>query len=117
MRKLTLFLVISACTYTRGDGNIVTKERQIDPFRKLSVESGIDLAGVVGARSLTVTTDANVVDLVETLVDGDTLTVRRKPDSSSDAKVIVFVNNDAFENISASGGNDVNVAASPVATL
>lgn len=122
MRSLTflsaLLFVFSGCGGLVGSGTVVTREREVGAFRKVSVGNGIRLTGVAGPRAVTVSADDNLVDLIETVSEGDTLNVRLKPDTwVSKGTLVVFAHNDVFEAVEASGGSDVKLSPTAIDTL
>jgi len=64
---------------TTGDGKKVTQSRQVGEFKAVRLEGSLDVKVKVGAPlAVSVTIDENLQPLVETLVQGDTLTIRSK---------------------------------------
>ncbi|MBL8911371.1 MAG: DUF2807 domain-containing protein [Archangium sp.] len=113
----SLSLCFSACLGGVGSGKVVTEERSIGSFRKVSVGSGLHLEATAGARKLTLTTDDNVMPIVQTFVANDTLFIQLPP-SSIPPLATVFtaeLSNDVFEGIDASGGCDVRLVATGTA--
>ncbi|MBK7861281.1 MAG: DUF2807 domain-containing protein [Archangiaceae bacterium] len=120
MRPLTLAsLVFFSCGGIVGSGNPVTQAREVEPFRRLVVASGIELTGTVGGRAVSLKADDNVIGLVETVVTADTLTLRVRPDTwlAAHTRIIATVANDAFEGVEASGGSSVRLAMTPISAL
>lgn len=71
-----VFLLGTACTTTRGSGNVVTQEIDVSPFSKLEVSSIFTVRISTGAsEALTVRVDDNVVDRLDVGVHGDTLRI------------------------------------------
>ena len=71
-----LALILVGCGGIEGSGTSVTRAREVEPFHQLSVGSGITVKGSIGPRALSVTADENVIGLLETFVEADTLVIR-----------------------------------------
>ncbi len=121
MRTISALFVVflAACGGVSGNGHEVTRTRDVQAFRRVSVASGIELQGATGARALTVTTDENLFEVLETVVDQDTLKLRLRPGVwlQGPARIKAFASNDVWEAIDASGGSEVRLAATPIDTL
>lgn len=112
---LFLCLALTACQGLVGSGRVVTQDREITPFKRLAVHSGINAVTTNGPRGLTVRTDDNVQSLVETFVQGDTLVVRLQHDTVlMVGRVEATISNDVFEALDASGGSNVTITATPI---
>lgn len=116
MNKLLVsiaLLSLTACYGGVGSGKVVSEERSIGSFRKVSVGSGLTLKATTGERKLTITTDDNVLPIVQTFVANDTLFVQLPPNTIPPLATIFSadLSNDLFEGIDASGGCDVNMVA------
>lgn len=115
---LLLGLFLSGCQGLLGSGNVVTSERDIGSFRKVSIASGIEAKTSNGPRGLTIRTDDNLQSLVETFVEGDTLVVRLPPNTLIGLdRIEASISNDVFEGLHASGGSHVSMTATPVSTF
>jgi len=121
MRPTTLFFVVilAGCGGVSGNGNEVTKTRELEAFKRVSIASGIELHGTVGPRALSVTTDENVFDSIETFVQGETLTMRLKPGLwlQGPTRIKAEVFNEAWEAVDASGGSEVRLSATMTETF
>jgi hypothetical protein len=115
---LLLCLALTACQSVVGNGNVVTSEREVGSFRRISVASGIDVVTTTGPRALTIRTDDNLQSLVETVVQNDTLVVRLEPYTFIGfSRINVELSNDLFEAVEASGGSNVKMTATPIQKL
>lgn len=97
-----------------GNGNVTTTTREVGAFRKLSVGSSLKVTAVQGQRSVVVRADDNLQSLIETTVEGDTLTLRSRAAISANTKLEVDVSNDAFEGLEAEGASVVSMPATPI---
>lgn len=113
---LALALASSACLFPTGSGVVTTTTREVPPFRKVSVASGITVKASPGAREVRVRADDNLQELVLTVVELDTLAIRLPPSTvvGAHAALEVTVANDALEGIEASGGSRAFFTATPV---
>jgi uncharacterized protein YjbI with pentapeptide repeats len=89
-RIITLLLATVALTLVtscfpsgiRGDGVIKTEDRTITDFSKVNVTGAYDVTWTNGKPALTISTDQNLLPLIETVVDGDTLRIESKQNQS-----------------------------------
>ncbi|HSJ83850.1 MAG TPA: DUF2807 domain-containing protein [Acidimicrobiia bacterium] len=94
-----------------GSGEVVSEPREVGDFGSIQVSGGIDLVLTVdgGADpSVTVVYDENLLDRIETVVDGGTLVIRSRGSFSvlSPGRR-VEVTTTTLEELSSSGGSDV----------
>ncbi len=74
-------LPLVACAPIEGDGVPQTETREVTDFDGVGVEGGLRLEVIVGlGQPLTVTTDANLLEHVETVVEDRALLVRPRVD-------------------------------------
>jgi hypothetical protein len=106
MKSLSLYLVISALGLfslsschgcgQRGNGHMVTQEREVAPFTQISVNGvfPVELSQSGDKEWVKVKTDENLQKLVRVRNDGDRLIIETPEDSSisSSAKVQVYIN-------------------------
>ncbi|MCA9608460.1 MAG: DUF2807 domain-containing protein [Myxococcales bacterium] len=79
MHRLSLAaaLLLAACAPIAGDGVAETETRDVSGFDGIGIEGGLRVETVVGVgEPLTVTTDANLLEHVETLVADGALNIR-----------------------------------------
>jgi hypothetical protein len=73
---LAICLLLCACSFVRGSGRLITESREVRGFERVALTGSGDLILTQGEReSLTVQTDANVMQYVVTEVSGGTLTL------------------------------------------
>ncbi len=60
-----------------GNGNVQSESRKLSSFDKISVSAGIDVIYKTGPKSVTVVADENLIELIRTEVEGNTLKVTR----------------------------------------
>lgn len=102
--------VLSACgPAVVGSGRVTDEARAVGAWRTLQVASGIHVSVERGAPGVTVTTDDNLLPLVETFLDGEVLVVRLAPLSAVDTShgIRAVVRGERFEGLRASGGATV----------
>jgi hypothetical protein len=74
---LAALSLLPACAFL-GDGDAVTEEREISSFTRVASTTTVDVEITVddgNAEALSVTCDGNLLDDIETYVDGDTLRI------------------------------------------
>ena len=79
---LTVGFVVTACSATAGSGQLATQPRQVSGF------TSVELTGVgelsidqTGTESLTVSAEDNLLPLLTSRVEGDTLILGKKPNT------------------------------------
>jgi len=104
------------CQAPLGSGTVISQDREVTSFRRLAIGSGISARGAIGTRAVKITSDDNVVPLVQTFVTGETLHVQLKPGVISPlaSTLVADISNDLFEALDASGGADVTLDATTV---
>lgn len=67
----------------KGSGNVISKERKIEPFTQLKINGVFNVMITQGEKeSLTIEADDNLVDLVETVNEGSVLIIKQKKESN-----------------------------------
>ncbi|MER2565429.1 MAG: DUF2807 domain-containing protein [Myxococcaceae bacterium] len=101
-----------------GNGKRVTQAREVPAFSSIEVHSAIEVIATKGDHSVSLTTDENITQYIETLVTDGRLVLRVRPDVDvSFTPVKIEVSNDRFEGISASGASSVTAPATAVPKL
>jgi hypothetical protein len=110
---------LAACQAVVGSGNTTTTNRDLSAFRTIDVASGITATVTPGARAVSIRADDNLQALIETFVQGDTLTVRVRPGTllTSHGPLEAAIVNDVLEGMEASGGARVSGPLTPVPAL
>jgi hypothetical protein len=112
--NLPLFLLFTACNgAVFGDGHLQSESRTVSVFRSVSIASGFQALVTVGDPAITVRADENLLPLIETFVDGNSLVVRVQPDTvvMGVTGLEVAVSNPVVEGIDGSGGAVINATA------
>lgn len=93
----------------KGNGKIVTKNRMVSSYHKISLEGSIDIIiDQNGQEGITIETDENIQDLVVTDVnDGKLKITYKKNISPNPTKMIVHVSCKELHAISSSGSGDI----------
>jgi hypothetical protein len=116
------FLFFTSCgtTTIKGSGNIVTESRSVSGYTALSFSCAGDLNITQGdTESLSITTDDNLMEYIETSVQGDTLLIEVSDGVSLDPSEgidfdisVIDLNNIAFSGAGSIEADSLNVAAS-----
>ena len=88
-----------------GNGKPISQTREVGTYRKVEVGGGIHVTFTKGPRSVVVTADDNLIDLVETSIRDESLVVRLKGFVNDTKGISVAVSNDVLEGLSLSGGS------------
>lgn len=120
MKKLILFLVVlavagSSCRYgfgkrVAGNGTIQSEEHTVTNFKNVQVSGGMNVILSQGeTKPVKIETDANLLQYVEVIQQGDDLVIREKqgfnPDPSD--KIKVYVTTPVYHDILLSGAGNI----------
>lgn len=111
-------LLLSACLIgnfggTIGNGNVVNDTRTVEDWSQLQVEGGISVEVTADTPGeVTVRTDSNLMDSIETVVDGGTLTVKVRDGEfiGMMTTLTVVAGSDNLSSVTASGGSQVEAS-------
>lgn len=95
-------------SHTRGSGNVVTEKRGISGFKSVEV-SGIFQVEIVSGKeySVEVQADDNLIHLIETNVDGDSLKIELSEKASPKSDMIVRITAPNIERVETTGAAKV----------
>lgn len=103
----------------QGSGKLKTEQRQVGSFTKVKSLGAADVEVIVGkAQTVSVTTDDNLLPIIETKLDGDTLVIKptKSYNSSNGTIVKITVPNCTAMSLSGSGNAVVrNINGQPFA--
>ncbi len=125
MRTSRFFALLSLCTLqacglgTLGNGKVITDARQVGAFKRVSINSAVKATVGPGARSLTLRADENLLPLLETVIEGDTLVIRTNAGEliAHATALEATITNDVLEGVDASGAATVTGAATPTTSF
>ena len=76
-------LLLTACSTTKGSGQLATAQREVSGFTKVELAGQGDLTiEQTGTESLTISAEDNLLPLLTSDVSGDTLILGTKPNTS-----------------------------------
>jgi hypothetical protein len=112
---LAITALFTSCNYiggrrVRGDGNVISQDRNLRDFNAIEVSSAIHLTVTQdSAYSVKVETDSNLQELVEVYKEGGVLRIRLANNISLNPTrdVAVYVSGPSFDHIGASGACNV----------
>ena len=94
-----------------GSGNAKTESRAVASFSKIDLAGSPDVEVAVGpGTSVAVTADDNILPIIETTVDGETLKIDSKHSYSTRLGVKVSITVPALHGVSISGSGNIHVA-------
>ena len=120
-RPLALALVVAAIAATAvggcssitgrtGTGAVKTETRQAAPFSKIEVGFGIHITvGTGAAKPLEVRAQENILPIIETDVQGDTLRIRGTSEFNSSTAVEVTIVTPTLTGVSLGGGSSAQI--------
>jgi hypothetical protein len=101
-----------------GEGPVVHETRELRPFRRVEVGSGIHLVVTIGpATTIDVGAQANLLDAIATEVTTDTLHVEAAGDFTTTEPVTVTVSTPTLEAVVLSGGAEASLDGLEVMAL
>lgn len=104
---LLISLPVSA-QWKTGNGNVIEQKREVGSYDIIKAQSGIDLYITQGSpASLTVKADENLMELIITKVEGNTLHLNVKGSIRKAKAMAVYVTLEDLSELHASGGSDV----------
>lgn len=111
---LLLVTLVSSCNFNiqwgqeNGNGNVVTEERFVDDFTGVRGSAGMDVFLTEGDENrVVVEADENLMDIIETYVDGNTLKINTTKSIGKAKSRKVHVTYKHLDHIEASSGADV----------
>jgi hypothetical protein len=109
---IVLAVITAGCGLFRvtGEGPIQSENRQADAFSRIEVSAGIGVTVRIGsARSVEVRAQENILPIIATDVEGDTLLIRSTRSYSASEGVEVTVVTPMITGISMSGGSQGHI--------
>lgn len=103
-------LLMTACKHRRGNGNIVTIEKSVDPFERVEVHGAIDVHVSQGPlQPVRIEGDENLLKYILVSERGGRLEVRTKSgvSLSPSRKMKVYVTSPKFEKLEVSGACNI----------
>lgn len=98
----SMFLLHSSCQQTvTGEGPVVEKEREVEPFNKIAVNTNAHvIINNSPSHMLKIKAQQNIHDVIVTRIDGKTLVITTKGIVLSDEPIVIeasVINPEAFE--------------------
>jgi len=115
MRRLFLLSILASfiisCNYKEGSGNIISENRNVSRFTGLSVSGPFEVVVTTGSSDkVVVEADDNLMDYVETEVNGNLLKIKLKRNFNlRNAHLKAFVSTPGLNKIKASAAADVSL--------
>lgn len=120
MKRISLILLgaaamfLGACDVVgiRGNGNILTDTRQIGDFDEIDASGGLRIQWRSGPPSVAISTDENLLPLLETRLDGRILEIRKRTHESlrPTHHINVVITSPHLNGASLSGAVDLNAS-------
>lgn len=103
-----LFSQMLTAQSVRGNGNVVKQTRKITGLDGIKVGGAFEVIVEEGSdERVTVETDENLLEIVETTVDGDILTIAPNRNIEKPTKLTVYVTLKKLSSVSVSGAADL----------
>lgn len=115
-------LFVAGCVFAsggiRGSGVAATESRELKPFSKIRLEGGyVALVEVSDKSNLQITADDNLLPIIETIVEGDTLVVRSSQSMSTKTQVRLNIATPSLSRLQIDGSGDVTIDKVAVPSL
>src|SRR3954465_4021935 len=119
MKSISIFavgavaLMLGACDVVgiRGDGNVVIEQRPIGDFIEIRGSGGLKIDWQTGAPSVRITTDKNLMQYVDTHLEGNTLRIRTRQRVSPTHHLRITVTSPKLLGAGLSGAVDLDAKA------
>lgn len=112
MNRITITLIVAVAIFTgcsrsgiRGDGVAKTEDRSISDFSKVEVTGAYQIKWSSGKPALNISTDQNLLPLIETVVSGDTLRIESKQDLSPTKGITIILSSASLAGVRLTGAN------------
>ncbi len=112
MNRITIILVAAATVVAgcsrpgiKGDGVIKSEDRSIADFSRVVVTGGYEIQWSSGKPALNLSTDQNLLPLVETVVSGDTLQIESKDNLAPTKRITITLGSSSLAEVRLTGGN------------
>jgi len=113
MKRITLLLaaatvVIAGCSRPgiKGDGVIKTETRVISDFSTLTVEGGYEIKWSAGSPALTITSDQNLLPLINSTMSGNTLRIDSKENLAPTKGSVITLFSSSLADVQLTGGTE-----------
>lgn len=105
-----LLSVWSSCSDScvKGSGKSVTEDRKVGAFTKLNFSGAYKVILKQGAAAVKVTTDDNLLKLIETEVSGDELKISTKGNVCNAGTMEIDITNPDFQGVKSAGAVDLS---------
>jgi hypothetical protein len=112
MNRITITLIAAAAIFAgcsrpgvKGDGVVKTEDRSITDFSKIVVTGGYQIKWSSGKPALNISTDQNLLPLIETVINGDTLRIESKQNLSPTKGITIILSSASLADVRLTGGN------------
>ena len=98
--------IVAGCSRPgiHGDGAITTEDRPISEISKLVVTGGYEIEWSSGKPALTISTDKNLLPLVETVTSGNTLQIDSKGELLPTKSIKIILSSATLADVQLTGG-------------
>ena len=125
MPKIFMLLVLSvvstglvACNIgpqVTGSGEIITEGRELPPFSRVEVDGATDVSITYGsAQSVKVIADDNIVPIISTEVEGETLKIEPDRSYTSSEQVRVEIVLPVIRSVEVEGSSNIEILGAPI---
>lgn len=112
MNRIIIILIAAVAIFTgcsrsgiKGDGVVKTENRSISDFSKVVVTGAYEIKWSSGKPALNISTDQNLLPLVKTVVNGDTLRIESKQDLAPTKGITIVLSSAALAGVQLTGAN------------
>lgn len=105
-------LLFSSCTFwgVRGNGKIKSESRSVKEFYRIDAAGAYTIKVRVGeTQSIRIKAEENLLPLIRTFVNGNTLVIENKKNLSPRKELLIEITTNELTSIECSGANDIEV--------
>jgi len=103
-------LFLGACDIDvgiRGNGQVVTKQQQVEPFSEISGRGSLRIEWQSGPPSLSITTDENLIEQLEARTSGNRLELRMRNRVKPTHGIKLLLSSPSLNGVRLSGASDL----------
>lgn len=114
MKKIIFLLItmlaLGSCVYRTGSGNIIKQTRSTGSFKGIDAAGGFDVEIRKGAENVMIEADDNLIQYIQTEVEGDILKIRFHESNVSNAHLKILVSAPEINLVKGAAGAEITSA-------
>jgi len=113
MNRITILLIAAVTALTgcsqigiKGDGVINAEDRPVSGFSKVEITGGYQVKWTSGKPALNISADENLLPLIRTVVNGDTLQIDSQVELAPTKGITIILSSPSLADVNLTGGID-----------